>query len=128
MRAFSRDDRIVANDFDRFFTSIGQVAVDQINYLANECNFDPSAPAFDPRIFPAATDHFNFKHVDCDEVAPIVKSMPASKSSGIDKIPVRAIKDSLAATLPVITSLIIVSFTCGIFLRSWKFKLRCRLL
>ncbi|XP_068750911.1 uncharacterized protein [Montipora capricornis] len=52
MRSFSKDDRTVANDFNRFFSSVGQVAVDRINSLANECNFDLSAPAFDPRIFP----------------------------------------------------------------------------
>ena len=55
-----------------------------------------------------------------DEVAQIVRSMPANKSSGIDKIPMRLIKDSLSATLPVITSLINAALTRGIFPRSWK--------
>lgn len=119
MRSFSKDDRTVANDFNRFFSSVGQVAVDRINSLANECNFDLSAPAFDPRIFPVA-DQFNFMHVDCDEVAQIVRSMPANKSPGIDNIPVRVIKDSLSATLLVITSLINASLTRGIFPQSWK--------
>ena len=91
MRSFSKDDRTVANDFNRFFSSVGQVAVDRINSLADECNFDLSAPAFDPRIFPV-TDQFNFMHVDCDEVAQIVRSMPASKSPRIDNIPVRVIR------------------------------------
>ena len=64
LRSFSKDDRNVANDFNwfEFFTSIGQVAVDKVNSLANECNFDLSAPDFDPRIFPA-TDQFNFRQV-----------------------------------------------------------------
>ena len=121
MRSFSKDDRTVANDFNRFFRSFGQVAVDRINSLGNECNFDLSAPVFvfDPRIS-SVTDQFNFMLVDYDEVAQIVRSMPASKSSGIDNIPVRVIKDSLSATLPVITSLINASFTRGIFPRSWK--------
>ena len=66
----------------------------KINSLANECNFDLSAPAFDPRIFPV-TDQFKFSHLDCDAVAQIVRSMPASKSSGIDKIPMCVIKDSI---------------------------------
>ena len=52
VRSFSKDDRTVANDFNWFFTSVGQVAVDKINFLANECNFDLSAPTFDPRVFP----------------------------------------------------------------------------
>ena len=110
MRSFSNDDRTVANDFNRFFSSVGQVAVDRINSLANECNVDLSAPVSDPIIFPV-TDQFNFMHVDCDEVAQIVRSMPASKSPGINNIPVRVIKDSLSATLPVITSLINACFT-----------------
>ena len=66
------------------------------------------------------TDELNFMHVDCDEVAQIVRSMPASKSPGIDNIPVRVIKDSLPTTLPVITSLINASFPRGIFPGSWK--------
>ena len=46
--------------------------------------------------------------------------MAANTSSGIEKILVRAIKDSLHVTLPVITSLINASFNRGIFPRSWK--------
>ena len=115
MRSFSKDDTNVANDFNRFFPSVGQVAVDRINSLANECNFDLSASVFDPGgIFPV-TDQFNFMHVDCDEVAQIVRSMPAGNSPGIDNIPLRVIKDSLSATLPVITSLIKVHMTRNFF-------------
>ena len=68
VRSFSKDDRTVANDFNRFFTSVGQVAVDKINSLANECNFDLSPPVPDPAISPV-TDQFNFTHMDCYEVA-----------------------------------------------------------
>lgn len=44
----------------------------------------------------------------------------SNKSLGIEKIPVRTIKDSLPATLPMITSLINVYFTRGVFPGSWK--------
>ncbi|PFX18846.1 putative RNA-directed DNA polymerase from transposon BS [Stylophora pistillata] len=118
-RSFSKDNWTVANHFNPFFTSVGRVADDKINSLANECNFDLSAPAFDPGISPV-TDQFNFKHVDCDEVAQIVRSMPPNKSSGIDNIPVRVIKDSLPAILSVLSSLINASFSRGKFPRSWK--------
>ena len=93
--------------------ALGQVTVHKINSLGNACNFDLSAPAFDPRIF-AVSDQFNFKHVDCDEVAQIIRSMPANKSSGMAKYPVHTIKDSLPAIILVITSLISASFTHGI--------------
>lgn len=90
MKSFSKDAGTVANDFNRSFTCVVQVAVDKINSLANECNFDLSAPAFDPRIFPL-TDQFNFKHVDLDEVAKIVRPMPANNFSETDN----AMKGSL---------------------------------
>ena len=59
---FSKDDRTVANDFNRLFTSVGKVTVGKVYSLANECNFDLWAPAFHPRILPA-TEQFNFMHV-----------------------------------------------------------------
>lgn len=96
LRSFSKDDRIVANDFNRFLRCVGQVCVNKINSLANECNFDLSAPSFDPRIFPV-TGPFNLKHVDCVEVAKTVRSMLANNFSGIDNIPLRAMIDSLNA-------------------------------
>ena len=87
--------RSSGNDGLKWFINVSKVAVGKINSIANECNFDFSASAFDPRIFPV-TDQFNFMHVDCNEVAQIVRSMPANQeSSGIDTIPVRVIKDSL---------------------------------
>ena len=109
----------IAVRISRLFTSVGQVAVDQINSLANECNFDLSAPALDPRIF-SVTGQFDFAHMDRDEVAQIVRSIPANKSSGIDKIPLSVIKDSIPATLPVITSSSNASFAHGIFPQSWE--------
>ena len=52
VRSFRKDDKTIEIDFNQFFPSVGQVAVDKINSLANESNFDLLAPAFDPRIFP----------------------------------------------------------------------------
>ena len=34
-RTFSKDDRTVANEFNTFFSSVGQATVVEINYLAN---------------------------------------------------------------------------------------------
>jgi len=36
----SRDDRTVANEFNRLFTSVGQETVDKINLLASPCDYD----------------------------------------------------------------------------------------
>lgn len=60
VRSSSKDNRTIANDFNQFIMSVGQVTVDKINFLANECDFDLSASAFDPRIFPATDQSILF--------------------------------------------------------------------
>ena len=116
---YSRDDRSVANEFNRFFTSVGRGTVDKIDSLASQCNYDRSKSVFVPRKHPEA-NQFNFKPVECSEVASVVWSMPLNKSPGIDKIPARVIKDSLPAVLLILTSVINASFATGIFPCSWK--------
>lgn len=46
--------------------------------------------------------------------------MLTNKSPGIDKIPVRVIKDGLPEILPTVTSIISASFCTEIFLSTWK--------
>lgn len=58
--------------------------------------------------------------VECKQVKAIVKSMATHKAPGIDKIPVRVIKDCLPAILPSITCIINASFTTNIFPEAWK--------
>ena len=47
-------------------------------------------------------------------------SMPTGKAPGIDKIPLRAIKDCLPAILPTLTSIVSNSLTSGVFPSIWK--------
>ena len=101
------------------FTSVGRKTVDKINSLASKCNYNHSKLVFVPRKHPAA-NQFNFKFVECSEVASVVRLMPLNKSPGIDKIPARVIKDCLPAVLPTLTSIINASFATGIFPCSWK--------
>ena len=37
-RIFSKDNKTVADEFNRFFVSVGQSSVEKIQSLANECN------------------------------------------------------------------------------------------
>ena len=46
--------------------------------------------------------------------------MPTNKAPGINKIPMRVIKDSLPVILPTITSIINASFVTGKFPLLWK--------
>ena len=69
-----------------------------------QCNYDLSKPTFVPSKH-LWTNQFNFKTVECSQVAEVVLSI----SPGIDKIPTGVIKDSLPA-----------SPTSDIFPRAWK--------
>ena len=46
--------------------------------------------------------------------------MPTNKTTGIDKIPFRVIKDSLPVILPTLASIINASFVTGTFRLRWK--------
>ena len=118
-KTFTKDDTVVANEFNSFFSSVGQTTTSKINSLAKECNYDLAQSEFKPRSYPES-EQFIFETVDTEEIKQIVSSMPANKSPGIDQISMRVIKDSLPAILPTITSIINTSLVSGIFPRDWK--------
>ena len=118
-RTFAKDDIVVANEFNSFFSSVGQTAITNIKSLAEKCNYDLSQSEFKPTSHPES-EQFMFETVDCEEIREIVSSMPTNKSPGIDQISMRVIKDSLPAILPTITSIINASLVSGIFPRDWK--------
>ena len=111
----------VANEFNTFFSSVGQVTVDKIhvNSLANECKYNLAKPGFKPRM-QGESEQFTFHSVECKQIQDIVLAMPTNKAPGIDKIPMRVIKDSLPVILPTLTSLINASFVTGTFPLPWK--------
>ena len=47
-RSYSRDE-VVANEFNRFFTSVARETVCKINSLTSQCNYNHSKPVFVPR-------------------------------------------------------------------------------
>ena len=59
-------------------------------------------------------------NVNVNQVQKIVESMATNKSPGIDKIPLRVIKDCLPSILPSITSIINATFLSAQFPNVWK--------
>ena len=72
------------------FTSVGQVTVDKMNSLADECKYIFVKPSFKPRIH-SESEQFAFHTVECKQIQDIVSAMPTNKAPGIDKIPVRVV-------------------------------------
>ena len=118
-RIFSKDNKVVADEFNRFFVSVGQSSVDKIQSLANECNITLNRNYFVPRQYPLC-EQFHLNTIGSGEIERIISSMPSNKAPGIDKISVRVLKDCLAPILPVITSIINTSIETCKFPTIWK--------
>ena len=117
-RVFSKDDKTVADEFNQFFVSVGQNTVDKIKLLANECGFKYNE-SLTPSQYPSS-EQFSFSITDSEEIGRIITSMSSSKAPGIDKIPVRVIKDCLTSILPTITSIVNCSLVTSTFPTAWK--------
>ena len=119
VKSFTKDDQTVANEFNKFFSSVGKSTTEKIQLLASKFNYTPALDIFIPRNYPAS-DQFFFTKVECSQVKDIVNSIPNNKAPGIDKVPPRVIKESSPAIVPCITSIINASFESGVFPASWK--------
>ena len=118
-RNYSKDDKTVANEFNSFFASVGDNTIKKIEVLAREANYNLGKRSFVPKNY-SLPDQFTFSTVPHNQVESIVKSMASNKAPGIDKVPIRVIKDCLPAILPSITSIINATFESAIFPNMWK--------
>ena len=82
----SKDDKTIAEDFNRLFVSVGQSTVNNIQFLANECDLTLNAYYFVPRLHPLS-EQFTLGTVESKQIESLVASMASNKSTGIDKIP-----------------------------------------
>ena len=84
-KTYSKEDKLVADEFNKYFTSIGKNTIHKIQSLASECNYDLTQPSFVPRCYPLS-EQFTFSTVECCEIQKVINSMPTGKAPGIDKI------------------------------------------
>ena len=117
-KSFSKDDKDVANEFNQFFSNVGQNANKSIQSLIFKADdFNPTE--FVPLNHPIS-EQFHFRTVTANEVQAILMSIPSNKSPGHDKIPVKVYKDCLSSILPSITDLINTSLSSSVFPTAWK--------
>ena len=81
-RNYSKDDKIVADEFNNFFSRVGKSTIDRITKLAEESNYTLNQCSFIPRIYPLS-EQFTFNAVKCEQVQKIVTSMASGKAPGI---------------------------------------------
>ena len=104
-KSYNRDEKIIANEFNTYFTTLGQIASEQINSLAAQSNYDLTQPAVPTQKYPD-DEQFSFRPMSSEEIENVIRSLPMNKAPGHDKIPMRVIKDSLPAILSPITSIV----------------------
>ena len=99
--------------------SVGQNTANKIKFLAIEHCHDLHEHRFTPRQHPICKQ-FSFNCTNSKEIKDIIASIPSNKAPGIDNIPIRVIKDCIAAILPAITSRVNSSLGSLTFPSSWK--------
>lgn len=116
---YSKDHLIVANEFNKYFSSVGSLTAQKVTQLALDHNIDISNSNPDHTQY-LDGEQFNFRRVSCYDVQKIVLSMPSNKSPGIDQISTQVLKDSLPIILPALTDIINSSLTTSTFPDAWK--------
>ena len=84
-----------------------------------ECNYTLGRNSFQARNYPTS-EQFSFTPVKSHQVEAIIKNMAPNKAPGIDKIPVRIIRDCLQAISYPLTSIINTSLLTACFPNVWK--------
>ena len=112
-----KDPKLVANEFNQFFTSVGKNVAEAALRLAEDNNIKLSNPLLVSTTY--STDElFNLRPVTCTEVQSIISTIPTNKSPGPDKINMRVIKDYLPVILGPLTGIINCSLVTSSILRS----------
>jgi len=119
-KTYSKDTKLLADEFNQFFASVGENTVKKINALAEKFSYEPNEPAFVPREYPPSEEFALHSTVKWEQVERIINAMSTNKAPGIDKVPIRALKYSLSAILPSITSIISATFQSSTFPSCWK--------
>ena len=114
---FTKDTDTLANEFNRFFISVGQKAADDSAELARLHDLQ-TTPVY---LGPTHCDElFDFKAITSEDVRKVIMAMSSNKAPGYDRIPVFVIKDCLSYILPALTVLINSSFSNSVFPKAWK--------
>ena len=111
------DPVVQVNRFNNFYVSVVEAAAAKAKALCDQFGFsDESVEQVEPTTDDVQkVNKFVFHTVTEQYIEKIVKHIPSNKAPGQDRVSARVLKDSLAATLPVITNLINSSFAANCF-------------
>ena len=103
---YTKDTSTLANEFNRFFVSVGENAANKSEQLAKSYGLDTRSSLISTNVTYAEAEQFEFQPVFCADVRKVIMAMPSNKAPGFDKVPLFVVKDCLAHILPTITNII----------------------
>ena len=114
---YTRVIKLLANEFNEFFTTMGARTAETVTSLANENGISQMTfTSFNSFI----GDEFVLRAVSTAEVGKIVFSFGSNKALGPDKVPMKVIKDALPCILPTLTEIINSSLLTSVIPSDWK--------
>ena len=93
----------IANSFNKYSSSVGSLTALKAVQLAKDQNWTLDSNAYETFNVSTLSEQFEFQPVSENDVANIILNLPSNKAPGFDKGPARILKDSLPATLQIIT-------------------------
>ena len=117
------DHETLANTFNMYFTSVGELTAYKANLITREYGLDEECGSRGESIDTGLhdeTEAFEFQDVKETDVKSVIKSLVANKAPGYDKISARVLKDSCESIAPVISRLVNNSFKMAAFPKAWK--------
>ena len=117
------DHEILANKFNKYFTSIGELTAYKANLITREHGLGEERGLRHESIdtdLHAETEGFEFQDEKETDVKSVINSLVGNKASGYDKISARVLKDSCENIARVTSRLVNNSFKMAAFPKAWK--------
>lgn len=117
------DHKTLANKFNKYFTSVGELTAYKANLIIGEQGFDKECGPMEESMLTglhAEQEGFEFQNVNETDVKSVIKSLASDKASEYDKISARVLNDSCESIAPVISRLVNSSFQMAAFPKAWK--------
>ena len=108
-----KDTKSIASLFNNFFTNIGITLANAIKQ-----KYTRSTPASNPPYQVHAT--FQFKEIEISSVIKQLSTLKTNKSTGLDRISARLLKDAATVIAPTLTEIFNHSLKSSTFPQIWK--------
>ena len=108
------DKKIIANSFNKYFTGVVSRLYEAIGFNVQKLSPTSASSHY------YSTHSFKFERVSENDVKTKLRNLKTGKTSGLDDIPARLLKDSSNIVASPLTKIINTSLTQGIFPSDWK--------